>query len=130
MWFILLTDILAASSLAILLVLTATVIGTIGDDGAGTTAEARGRTRFLSDFLFDWRFPLAFEERLAHDFARKPQVLKYVGRAFGLLVRSKFDAELLLRILAGADQYHFRPQVIKKVGWIDGSETPALEFLL
>jgi hypothetical protein len=34
MWFILLTDILAASSLALLSVLMAIVIGTIGDDRA------------------------------------------------------------------------------------------------
>lgn len=54
-------------------------------------------------------FPLAFEERLAHDFPRKLQILERVGRAFALLVGFKFDAELLLRILAGADEYYLRP---------------------
>jgi hypothetical protein len=75
-------------------------------------------------------FPLAFEERLTHNFTWKLQILKHIGRALGLLVGSEFDIELFFRILSGTDKYNLCPLVIKEVSRIYGNESPSAEFLL
>jgi hypothetical protein len=75
-------------------------------------------------------FPLAFEERLTHNFTWKLQILEHISRALGFLVGSKFDIEPFLRILSGTDKYNLCPLVIKEVRRIYGNEPPAAEFLL
>src|SRR2546421_13014727 len=75
-------------------------------------------------------FPLAFEERLTHNFTWKLQILKHIDRALGFLIGSKFDIELFLRILLGTYKYNLCPHVIKEVKSIYGNEPPASEFFL